>query len=85
MTKREFVRELESQLEIPGGSLDGDMRLADVAGWDSMAGLLFIALADAKVGVLVSGDQIAKSKTLNDLMSLLGDRLTPDVPPGSMA
>lgn len=76
MTKREFLRELESQLEVPDGTLDGDRRLADVAGWDSMAALLFIALADSRLGVLISGDQIAKSKTLNDLMMLLGDRVS---------
>ena len=41
-----------------------------------MAAVLFIALADEKLGVAVSGDQIASSKTINDLTSLLGDRLT---------
>jgi hypothetical protein len=41
-----------------------------------MAGVIFIAMADEKLGVTVSGDQIAKSKTINDLLSLVGDRLT---------
>jgi hypothetical protein len=42
-----------------------------------MAALLFMALADSKMGVIVSGEQIATAKTVNDLMSLLGDRLAP--------
>jgi acyl carrier protein len=76
MTKVEFLRALESQLEVPEGSLNGKQAIRDLSSWDSMAGLLFIALADEKLGVIVSGDQIARSKTIDDLMSLLGDRLT---------
>ena len=47
-----------------------------IEAWDSLAAVLFIALADEKVGVTVSGDQIARAKTLNDLLSLLGEKLT---------
>jgi acyl carrier protein len=77
MTRNEFLRTLEGEMELPVGSLNEHQALADVDGWDSMAAVLFIALADQKVGVVVSGDQIAKSKTLSELLSLLGDALTP--------
>jgi len=80
MTRTEFLRALEGQLELPEGTLNGNQALADVEGWDSLAAVLFIALADEQVGVIVSGDQIAKSKTLDDLLSLLGDKLTPERP-----
>jgi acyl carrier protein len=76
MTKGEFLRALETQLEVPAGSLNGNQVLTELSSWDSMAAVLFIALADEKLGVTISGDQIARSKTINDLMSLLGDRLT---------
>jgi hypothetical protein len=76
MTRSEFLRALESQLEVPEGSLNGNDAIRDISAWDSMAGVLFIALADEKLGLTVSGDQISKSKTINDLLSLLGDRLT---------
>lgn len=76
MTKREFVRELEDQLEMPEGSLKENQALAELAGWDSLAAVLFMALADEKLGVTLSNDQIAKSKTLNELLALLDDRLT---------
>jgi acyl carrier protein len=75
MTRAEFLRTLEGELELPEGSLNENQALTDVDGWDSMAAVLFIALADEKVGVIVSGDQIAKSRTLNDLLLLLGDKL----------
>ena len=77
MTRGEFLRTLEGELEMPEGSLNENQALADLDGWDSMAAVLFIALADEKAGVIVSGDQIAKSKTLNELLSLLGDKLAP--------
>jgi acyl carrier protein len=76
MTRREFVRALEGEMEIPEGSLDANKPLGSVDGWDSMAALLFIALADAKVGVNVPGDKVAQAKTIDDLLALLGDRLS---------
>jgi acyl carrier protein len=76
MSRGEFLRTLEGQLEVPEGSLQGNQSIRDLSTWDSMAGVIFIAMADEKLGVTVSGDQIAKSKTINDLLSLVGDRLT---------
>jgi acyl carrier protein len=75
MTRPQFLRLLEVQMEIPEGSLDEDQRLADVDSWDSLAALLFIALADEKLGITVVGNDIANSKTISDLLALLGDRL----------
>ena len=76
MTRNEFLRELEGQMEIAPGSLNGDQVLSEVEGWDSLAAVMFIALADEKVGATVSGNQIANAKTINDLLSLLGNKLT---------
>jgi acyl carrier protein len=76
MSRTEFLRALETELEKPEGSMDPGQLLAQVEGWDSMAALLFMALADSRLGVVVSGEQIAGAKTVDDLMALLGDRLT---------
>jgi len=62
-------------MEVPAGSLKCDDVIRDLSIWDSLAAVLFIALADEKLGVAVSGDQIANSRTIDDLMSLLGDRV----------
>lgn len=75
MTKSQFLRLLEGQLEIPEGSLNENEKLADIEGWDSMAALLFMALADEKLGITVVGNDLANSKTVSDLLALLGDRL----------
>jgi acyl carrier protein len=76
MTRREFLRALEGQLELPEGSLNGKHALTDIDGWDSLAAVMFIALADEKIGVTISGNQIANAKTLDELLSLLGDKLS---------
>ena len=77
MTRREFVRDLERQLEMPEGTLDGNPRLNEIGGWDSLAVVLFIAMANEKAGVILSGDDVGNSKTLDDLLALLGSQLTP--------
>ena len=77
MTRQAFLHELEEQLELPSGSLREEDKLSDLESWDSMAAVLFIALADEKAGVTLSGSQIAGSKTVGDLLSLLSGRLTP--------
>lgn len=76
MTRSEFLRALEHELALDNGTLNENQALSSLESWDSMAAIQFIALADERIGVAVSGDQIAKSKTINELLSLLGNRLT---------
>ena len=59
MSRSEFLRALERQLEIKEHTLKEDQALEQLDSWDSMASVLFMALADEKVGVTVSGNQIA--------------------------
>ena len=75
MTKSEFLQALEHELEVPEGSLRGEQLLAQVPAWDSMAAVIFIALADREAGVTVSGDQIAGARTVDQLLALLGNRV----------
>jgi acyl carrier protein len=73
MTRDEFLRNLEQELNLQEGNLSESQELTQIDGWDSMAAVLFIALADEKMGVTISGSQVARSRTLADLLSLLGD------------
>jgi acyl carrier protein len=75
MTREQFVRELENSLEIPVGTLVQTKTLEDPNYWDSMSALTFMALADEKLQVTLTGDQIVRCKTVDDLLALLGDRL----------
>jgi acyl carrier protein len=76
MTKEQFVRELEESLEIDAGTLARTRTLDDPAYWDSMSALTFMALADEKLHVALSGDQVVKCKTVDELLALLGDKLS---------
>jgi acyl carrier protein len=76
MTREEFLRVLEAEMGLPSGSLREEQPLSDVEGWDSMAALQFIAVADEKAAAHVSATDIGKAKTVAQLLSLLGDKVT---------
>ena len=75
MTREQFVRELEESLEIDAGTLVRVRTLDNPDYWDSMSALTFMALADEKLQITLSGDQVVKCKTVDELLALLGDRL----------
>ncbi|MEI8287828.1 MAG: acyl carrier protein [Verrucomicrobiota bacterium] len=69
---KEFIQNLEDMLDLPAGELQADTRLADITGWDSMAAVGFLAMADGKYGKAVSPAAIKTSKTVSDLAALVG-------------
>jgi acyl carrier protein len=75
MTSEKFMRELEEALEIDANSLDESQVLADSESWDSMSALIFMALADEKLEIAVTGHQIAQCETVGDLLALLGNAI----------
>jgi acyl carrier protein len=76
MTTAEFLRALETTLELEPETITGKELLADVEWWDSMATLSFMAVADQELRVIVTGDQLANCKSVSDLLSLLGDKVS---------
>ena len=76
MTKQEFLSELEAMLELEPGSISGSESLSDLAGWDSMATLSFIALADSKLGVVLSPAALAICRTIPDLIALVPGKIS---------
>jgi len=75
MTKQEFLRQLEDIMELDANTLQGGETLKDLDSWDSLASLSFIAFADERFNLSVSGNQVASAKTVDDLAALLGDRI----------
>lgn len=65
-------RDLESLLEHDGQSLSGSELLSDI-GWDSMAVVMLIALADQKYGAAVPPARIAACVTVDDLCAAILD------------
>ena len=70
MTNTAFYLLVEELLEVEPGSLNGSERLADMGEWDSMALISFIAMADEKLGAVVSPRDIARCETVQDLFDV---------------
>jgi acyl carrier protein len=79
MTATDFLRKLEQTLELDPGTIAADDVLSEVGWWESMAAILFIALADQELDVSVTGADVKTCRTVADLLRLLGDNIMDDV------
>jgi len=75
MKKTEFYSELESMLELEAGTVKGDEVLANLPGWDSVAVLSFIILADSKLGESISAAALVRALTVTDLVKLFPNKI----------
>jgi len=66
---------LAELLDREPGTIKASDALAGL-GWDSMAVVGFIALADDRFGVIVDARRLANCATVQDLADLLGDKVT---------
>jgi acyl carrier protein len=71
MTENEKLRLLEEMLEEDEGTLEMDMLLSDVSGWDSIAVISLIALLDSKFGKSISSQEIKSLKKVKDIINLM--------------
>ena len=70
MTNDDALKALDELVDLPAGTLTGSEKLEDVEGWNSMAMIGVIALADEN-GVTLSPRQIAGCTTIGDVLALL--------------
>ena len=76
MTRQEFIAELEVLMEMDPGALSVEMPLQEIAQWDSMSAIGLIAMADAKLGVVVKPQKLFECRTIGDLVDLVGEKLS---------
>ncbi len=76
MEKREFLKKIEEIIEADEGILNGSEFLSELEDWDSLAVMSFISMVDFNFSITVEAKKITGCKTVNDLCSLLGDRVT---------
>lgn len=62
---------LDDLLELTPGTLTGSEELKNIEAWDSLAVMAFIAMVDEEFNVMVPPAQLAKSKTVADLITLI--------------
>jgi acyl carrier protein len=76
MEKKDFLKEIEEIIEADEITLDGSEVLEGLDGWDSLAVMGFIAMVDDNFQITIEVDKIAECETVNDLVDLLGDKIT---------
>jgi acyl carrier protein len=75
MTIEEFYKEVDSVLELEPGTIKGNESLLDLSGWDSLALLSFIAMADSKLGLIIKAAALVNCKTVGDLVKVCEGRV----------
>lgn len=71
MDKIQILLKLDELLELDPGTLTGNEQLADLEGWDSLAVIGLIALADESFNKALSLSGVTEAKKINDLIALL--------------
>ena len=67
-----FYEDFSSLLGIDKSSISNESKLSDLD-WDSMALISTMALLDEVFGIVVSGDELTKCKTIGNIISLVKD------------
>jgi acyl carrier protein len=67
MTTSEFLGEIDAIIQAAPGSTSLEDRLESLHGWDSMAAISFIAMADEKLGISFGVGTLDSCKTVGDL------------------
>ncbi|MGH9559065.1 MAG: acyl carrier protein [Bryobacteraceae bacterium] len=70
MNREQFLRQFEELLEQPSGTLTGAEKLEEVEGWDSVALVSFLALADEHFGRRLAPRDVGKCETVDELYRL---------------
>jgi len=71
MDTKTFCAKLDEVLDVPAGTVQPGQALDKLEGWDSVAVLSFIAMADAEYGVMVPAKAINECRTVDDLANLI--------------
>lgn len=76
MNASEFLREVETELGLPTGTIKLEQNFRETRYWDSLAEIAFLAMVEEKLGVIITPTQLKEQKTIQDLINLVGDKLS---------
>jgi len=79
MNASEFYLKLDEMLDLAPGTLTGGEELEGLDGWDSVAVITFIALADSEYGVVLPPKEIAACRKVSALADLITRHAAPAV------
>lgn len=67
-----FIKQFEAQLEdITPGTITADTDFRELPEWDSMTGLVIIAMIDREYNRQITGNDMVESKTVGDLFNIV--------------
>jgi acyl carrier protein len=67
----DIVEMLSQAMELPNGKLTKAGALSELAAWDSLAILNFMALVDTNCGITLSPEALLKCDSISDLEALI--------------
>lgn len=76
MDKKQFYEAFADIVEADPASISGSKNLKEVEGWDSLAAVGFLAMADKEFQTRVDPSKLQKCNTVDDLAALFGDKIS---------
>jgi len=77
MNIEEFIKNIEAEFDdLKPGVLKADSKFREVFEWNSINALILIAMVKTEYDVTLSADDLIKSKTVNDIYSLIENRIS---------
>ncbi len=77
MNIQEFIDSIENEIPtIKSGSLQASSIFREVAGWDSLASLMFLSMLDTDFHVDVSPHELKDCLTIQDLFNFIESKRT---------
>lgn len=75
MNQETFIQHFEEAIEgIEPGSVRMNTVMRDLAQWDSLAVLTTLAMVDAEYEVVISANELAECRTVEDLFQLVSGK-----------
>lgn len=71
MTIEKKIEILADVLDLDADEIKADMILADMDEWDSLAGLSLIVVMDEQFGKKLSGEQVKRFVTVQDILDYM--------------
>jgi acyl carrier protein len=71
VTRTELYATIDDILELPIGTITGTEQLSTLPTWDSLAVVSYIATCNGLFGVVLSGDRVKATKSVEDLVMLI--------------
>ena len=75
MNVQDFIKHIEDEFDdVKPGVLKPESNFREVFEWNSINALILIAMVKTEYDVTLSADDLIKSKTVNDIYSLVESR-----------